>query len=102
MQIFLSFTDVGSEFVFGPSYAEHLFAFKVNNCPVRNLDAKRKRYTGIYITITKIMVLIVDSLQVMPILIFLSSVISILYYIGFMPWLICKVRKKQEEMQRVR
>lgn len=30
--------------------------------------------------------------QVMPILVFLSSVVSILYYIGFMPWLICKVR----------
>uniref|UniRef100_A0A3P8RUP8 Solute carrier family 28 member 3 n=1 Tax=Amphiprion percula TaxID=161767 RepID=A0A3P8RUP8_AMPPE len=38
-----------------------------------------------------ITVLIVDSLQVMPILVFLSSVISILYYIGFMPWLICKI-----------
>ncbi|XP_047448266.1 solute carrier family 28 member 3-like [Mugil cephalus] len=56
VEIFLSFTDVGSEFVFGPSYEEHLFIFKV-----------------------------------MPILIFISSVISMLYYVGFMPWLICKI-----------
>uniref|UniRef100_A0A3Q3WWZ6 Uncharacterized protein n=1 Tax=Mola mola TaxID=94237 RepID=A0A3Q3WWZ6_MOLML len=54
--IFLAFTDVGSKFVFGESYTEHPFVFKV-----------------------------------MPILVFLSSVISILYYIGFMPWLICKI-----------
>ncbi|XP_070690311.1 solute carrier family 28 member 3-like [Pempheris klunzingeri] len=53
---FLSFTDVGSRFVFGASYKDHFFAFKV-----------------------------------MPILVFLSSVISILYYIGFMPWLIFKI-----------
>jgi len=44
------------------------------------------------------MVLTVDSVQVMPILIFLSSIISILYYIGFMPWLICKVRKAEYEV----
>ncbi|XP_042344590.1 solute carrier family 28 member 3-like [Plectropomus leopardus] len=56
VETFMSFTDVGSKFVFGPSYRDHLFVF-----------------------------------QVMPILIFLSSVISILYYIGFMPWLICKI-----------
>uniref|UniRef100_A0A3Q4BDW7 Uncharacterized protein n=1 Tax=Mola mola TaxID=94237 RepID=A0A3Q4BDW7_MOLML len=55
-EIFLAFTDVGSKFVFGESYTEHPFVFKV-----------------------------------MPILVFLSSVISILYYIGFMPWLICKI-----------
>ncbi|XP_049433819.1 solute carrier family 28 member 3-like isoform X3 [Epinephelus fuscoguttatus] len=48
--------DVGSKFVFGPNYRDHLFVF-----------------------------------QVMPILVFMSSVISILYYIGFMPWLICKI-----------
>ncbi|GAA6223197.1 solute carrier family 28 member 3, partial [Lates japonicus] len=53
---FMSFTDVGSRFVFGASYTDHFFVFKV-----------------------------------MPILIFLSSVISILYHIGFMQWLICKI-----------
>ncbi|XP_068616920.1 solute carrier family 28 member 3-like [Brachionichthys hirsutus] len=53
---FLSFTNVGSQFVFGASYTDHPFVFKV-----------------------------------MPILIFLSSVISILYYIGFMQWFICKI-----------
>lgn len=41
--------------------------------------------------------MIVVSLQVMPILVFVSSVISILYYIGFMQWLICKVRWCEEE-----
>uniref|UniRef100_A0A3Q0R9V4 Sodium/nucleoside cotransporter n=1 Tax=Amphilophus citrinellus TaxID=61819 RepID=A0A3Q0R9V4_AMPCI len=53
---FLSFTDFGSKFVFGDSYTDHFFAFRV-----------------------------------MPIIVFLSSVISMLYYIGFMPWLICKI-----------
>ncbi|XP_051277584.1 solute carrier family 28 member 3-like [Dicentrarchus labrax] len=53
---FMSFTDVGSKFVFGASYTDHFFIFKV-----------------------------------MPIVVFLSSVISILYYIGFMSWLICKI-----------
>uniref|UniRef100_A0A3Q0R3M4 Solute carrier family 28 member 3 n=1 Tax=Amphilophus citrinellus TaxID=61819 RepID=A0A3Q0R3M4_AMPCI len=56
VEAFLSFTDFGSKFVFGDSYTDHFFAFRV-----------------------------------MPIIVFLSSVISMLYYIGFMPWLICKI-----------
>ncbi|XP_033476106.2 solute carrier family 28 member 3-like [Epinephelus lanceolatus] len=56
VETFMSFTDVGSKFVFGPNYRDHLFVF-----------------------------------QVMPILVFISSVVSILYYVGFMPWLICKI-----------
>uniref|UniRef100_A0A671V1M1 Sodium/nucleoside cotransporter n=1 Tax=Sparus aurata TaxID=8175 RepID=A0A671V1M1_SPAAU len=55
-EIFMSYTNSGSEFVFGASYTDHFFVFKV-----------------------------------MPILVFLSAVISILYYTGFMPWLICKI-----------
>ncbi|KAM9391464.1 LOW QUALITY PROTEIN: solute carrier family 28 member 3-like [Pholidichthys leucotaenia] len=53
---FMSFTDFGSKFVFGDSYTDHFFVFRV-----------------------------------MPILFFFSSVISMLYHIGFMPWLICKI-----------
>lgn len=34
----------------------------------------------------------------MPILVFLSAVISVLYHTGFMPWLICKVRKWEDKM----
>lgn len=34
-----------------------------------------------------------NSPQVMPVLLFLSAIVSVLYYIGFMPWLICKVRR---------
>ncbi|XP_059193504.1 solute carrier family 28 member 3-like [Centropristis striata] len=56
VKVFMSFADVGSKFVFGDSYRDHLFVF-----------------------------------QVMPILVFLSSVISILYFIGFMNWLIRKI-----------
>uniref|UniRef100_A0A665VGL7 Sodium/nucleoside cotransporter n=1 Tax=Echeneis naucrates TaxID=173247 RepID=A0A665VGL7_ECHNA len=55
-ETFMSFSNAGSEFVFGTNYTDHFFVFKV-----------------------------------MPILVFLSSVISILYYIGFMQWLICKI-----------
>ncbi|KAF6729681.1 Solute carrier family 28 member 3 [Oryzias melastigma] len=56
VEMFLSFTDAGSKFVFGDNFTDHFFVFRV-----------------------------------MPILVFLSSVISILYYVGFMPWLICKI-----------
>ncbi|KAM8865441.1 solute carrier family 28 member 3-like [Synchiropus picturatus] len=55
-ETFLSFADVGSEFVFGASYADHFIIFKA-----------------------------------MPILTFISSVISVLYHIGFMQWLIWKI-----------
>ncbi|CAI5650110.1 solute carrier family 28 member 3 isoform X1 [Oreochromis niloticus] len=55
-EAFMSFADTGSKFVFGESYTDHFFAFRV-----------------------------------MPILVFLSSVISMLYHIGFMAWLICKI-----------
>ncbi|XP_078141499.1 solute carrier family 28 member 3-like [Centroberyx gerrardi] len=55
VEIFLSYTNEGSKFVFGESYTDHLVAFKV-----------------------------------LPILIFFSTVISILYCVGFMPWLIVK------------
>ncbi|XP_068461128.1 solute carrier family 28 member 3-like [Clinocottus analis] len=55
-ETFMSFADVGSKFVFGASYQDHLFVFKV-----------------------------------MPILVFISSVISILFYVGFMPWLVGKI-----------
>ncbi|XP_077417444.1 solute carrier family 28 member 3-like [Vanacampus margaritifer] len=53
---FISYTDVGSRFIFGDNYEEHLFIFKV-----------------------------------MPILIFLSAVISVLYHLGFMQWLVSKI-----------
>ncbi|XP_008334921.1 solute carrier family 28 member 3 [Cynoglossus semilaevis] len=53
---FLSFAAVGSEFVFGISFKDHLFVF-----------------------------------QVMPILVFLGSVIAMLFYSGFMHWLICNI-----------
>lgn len=33
VQIFMSFTDVGSKFVFGASYTDHLFVFKVCHTP---------------------------------------------------------------------
>uniref|UniRef100_A0A673CCW7 Sodium/nucleoside cotransporter n=1 Tax=Sphaeramia orbicularis TaxID=375764 RepID=A0A673CCW7_9TELE len=56
VEIFMSYADVGAEFVFGPKYVDHFFVFKV-----------------------------------MPILVFLSTVISILFYIGLMPWLIRKI-----------
>ncbi|XP_033101662.1 solute carrier family 28 member 3-like isoform X2 [Anneissia japonica] len=54
--IFLEFTDVGSEFVFGASYEEHFFAFKV-----------------------------------LPVVIYFSSVISVLYYLGAMQVIIKKI-----------
>ncbi|KAM4616787.1 solute carrier family 28 member 3-like [Polymixia lowei] len=56
VETFLSYTDVGSKFVFGDTYKDHLFAFKV-----------------------------------MPILVFFSTIISMLYSVGFMTWFILKV-----------
>ncbi|XP_061757524.1 solute carrier family 28 member 3-like [Nerophis ophidion] len=56
VEIFMSYSDVGARFIFGESYQDHFFIFKV-----------------------------------MPVLIFLSSVISMLYHLGFMQWLVCKI-----------
>uniref|UniRef100_A0A8K9XMS8 Sodium/nucleoside cotransporter n=1 Tax=Oncorhynchus mykiss TaxID=8022 RepID=A0A8K9XMS8_ONCMY len=55
-QVFLSYADTGSRFVFGDKYTDHFFAF-----------------------------------QVLPIVVFFSTVISMLYHLGFMQWLILKV-----------
>ncbi|KAL0979689.1 hypothetical protein UPYG_G00188280 [Umbra pygmaea] len=49
VEVFLSYTDTGSKFVFGDRYTDHFFAFKV-----------------------------------LPIVVFFSTVISVLYYLGFM------------------
>uniref|UniRef100_A0A6Q2XHI8 Sodium/nucleoside cotransporter n=1 Tax=Esox lucius TaxID=8010 RepID=A0A6Q2XHI8_ESOLU len=56
VEVFLSYTDAGSKFVFGEKYTDHFFAFKV-----------------------------------LPIVVFFSTVISMLYYLGLMQWLILKV-----------
>ncbi|XP_038516518.1 sodium/nucleoside cotransporter 1 isoform X1 [Canis lupus familiaris] len=55
-QIFLSYTDVGSSFVFGEAMVKGVFAF-----------------------------------QVLPIVIFFSCVMSVLYYVGLMQWVIQKI-----------
>nr|XP_035938988.1 sodium/nucleoside cotransporter 1 isoform X2 [Halichoerus grypus] len=56
IQIFLSYTDAGSSFVFGEAMVKGVFAF-----------------------------------QVLPIVIFFSCVMSILYYVGLMEWVIQKI-----------
>ncbi|XP_025293535.3 sodium/nucleoside cotransporter 1 isoform X3 [Canis lupus baileyi] len=56
IQIFLSYTDVGSSFVFGEAMVKGVFAF-----------------------------------QVLPIVIFFSCVMSVLYYVGLMQWVIQKI-----------
>uniref|UniRef100_A0A3B4FYM1 Solute carrier family 28 member 3 n=1 Tax=Pundamilia nyererei TaxID=303518 RepID=A0A3B4FYM1_9CICH len=83
----------GLQFIFGLLILRTTFGLGA----LRWLGNKAEVYTQIYLNthtsffyITNIL-LIVDSLQVMPILVFLSSVISMLYYIGFMAWLICKI-----------
>lgn len=48
------------------------------------------------------MMMMIFFLQVLPILVFLSTVISILYYIGFMSWLICKVCNWETKMHEQR
>ncbi|XP_049508699.1 solute carrier family 28 member 3 [Panthera uncia] len=56
VQTFLEYTNAGAEFVFGETYADHFFAFKV-----------------------------------LPIVVFFSTVMSMLYYLGLMQWIIRKV-----------
>ncbi|XP_077630397.1 sodium/nucleoside cotransporter 1 [Crocuta crocuta] len=56
VQTFLSYTDVGSSFVFGEAMVKGVFAF-----------------------------------QVLPIVIFFSCVMSVLYYVGLMQWVIQKI-----------
>ncbi|XP_032163601.1 solute carrier family 28 member 3 isoform X1 [Mustela erminea] len=56
VQTFLEYSNAGAEFVFGETYTEHFFAFKV-----------------------------------LPIVVFFSTVMSMLYYLGLMQWIIRKV-----------
>ncbi|XP_047396374.1 sodium/nucleoside cotransporter 1 [Sciurus carolinensis] len=56
IQIFLSYTEAGSSFVFGEALIKDVFAF-----------------------------------QVLPIIVFFSCVMSILYYVGLMQWVISKI-----------
>ncbi|XP_054569180.1 sodium/nucleoside cotransporter 1 isoform X1 [Eptesicus fuscus] len=56
IQIFLSYTEAGSSFVFGEALVKDVFAF-----------------------------------QVLPIIVFFSCVMSILYHMGLMQWLILKI-----------
>nr|XP_034373464.1 sodium/nucleoside cotransporter 1 isoform X2 [Arvicanthis niloticus] len=56
IQVFLSYTEAGSSFVFGEALVKNVFAF-----------------------------------QVLPIVIFFSCVMSVLYYLGLMQWVILKI-----------
>ncbi|XP_032873554.1 solute carrier family 28 member 3 [Amblyraja radiata] len=56
VQIFLNYVEAGSKFLFGETYTDHFFAFKV-----------------------------------LPLVIYFSAVISILYHLGFVQWLIMKI-----------
>ncbi|ELK18302.1 Sodium/nucleoside cotransporter 1 [Pteropus alecto] len=56
IQIFLSYTEAGSSFVFGDTLVKDVFAF-----------------------------------QVLPIIVFFSCVLSVLYYVGLMQWVILKI-----------
>lgn len=91
-QVLFSFTDVGSKFVFGEKYIDHPFAFKVRHTvepqPQSSSDYLTHAHTHVWYDDDDDL----DSPQVMPVLLFLSAIVSVLYYIGFMPWLICKVR----------
>ncbi|XP_042526364.1 sodium/nucleoside cotransporter 1, partial [Dipodomys spectabilis] len=56
IQVFLSYTEAGSSFVFGEALVKEVFAF-----------------------------------QVLPIIVFFSCVMSVLYYLGLMQWVILKI-----------
>ncbi|XP_037365829.1 sodium/nucleoside cotransporter 1 [Talpa occidentalis] len=56
IQVFLSYTEAGSSFVFGETLVKEVFAF-----------------------------------QVLPIIVFFSCVMSVLYYVGLMQWVILKI-----------
>ncbi|XP_021065926.1 sodium/nucleoside cotransporter 1 [Mus pahari] len=56
IQVFLSYTEAGSSFVFGEALVKDVFAF-----------------------------------QVLPIIVFFSCVMSVLYYLGLMQWVILKI-----------
>lgn len=56
IQVFLSYTEAGSSFVFGEALVKDVFAF-----------------------------------QVLPIIVFFSCIMSVLYYLGLMQWVILKI-----------
>ncbi|KAG8516379.1 Sodium/nucleoside cotransporter 1 [Galemys pyrenaicus] len=64
IQVFLSYTEAGSSFVFGETLVKEVFAF-----------------------------------QVLPIIVFFSCVMSVLYYLGLMQWVILKVSPPRTPLQ---
>ncbi|TWW60508.1 Solute carrier family 28 member 3 [Takifugu flavidus] len=98
VEILFAFEDVGSRFVFGEKFTDHPFVFKVRRTPVTceglegsgsSSETHLNREMMMMMMMTMVMMMMMT--MVMPVLLFLSSIISVLYYIGFMPWLICKI-----------
>ncbi len=74
---FLAFTDEGSKLVFGSNYLDHFFVFKVTNFQIAfscHCD-----------------LMFLYSSKAMPTLIFFSSVVNVLYYIGAIQYFIVKL-----------
>ncbi|XP_046519835.1 solute carrier family 28 member 3-like [Equus quagga] len=68
VQTFLEHTDVGTSFVFGENYTDHYLAFKVKPNPFLWIPANG---------------------------VFFGAVMSMLYYIGLMQWIIRKLRDQK-------
>lgn len=85
-QIFLDYTKEGSSFVFGNDLIENIFAFQVSE----QVDPQPcLQYMWLNL---KSNLRFMISPQALPIVIFFSSVMSVLYFLGLMQWLILKVK----------
>lgn len=82
-QIFLDYTKAGSSFVFGDLY-ENIFAFQVSN----EMYLTSNAWMGLFLLLN----VVAQYSQALPIVVFFSSVMSVLYYLGVMQWVITKVK----------
>jgi CNT family concentrative nucleoside transporter len=76
---FLDYTDYGASLVFGDNFKDHFFAFKVD-------------YLNFVLIKLSVLFffLIIKCLQVMPVIIFFSAVVNILYYFKVIQYLLIK------------
>ncbi|KFO23061.1 Solute carrier family 28 member 3 [Fukomys damarensis] len=92
-RVFLGYTDAGAIFVFGEKYTDHFFAFKAE-ASVLSANAESLDEPLNCIKLSGKLCLPIkanECLPILPIVVFFSTVMSMLYYLGLMQWVIRKV-----------
>lgn len=90
-QVFLDYTKEGSSFVFG-SLIENIFAFQVSKSFIWN---------HLSLTLLDVCNEFCFFPQALPIVVFFSSIMSVLYFLGIMQWIILKVKTCAAQHRRL-